>query len=229
MKCVFTLILFTLVTLGCKKSKSPEPASTLGNADLVAPASNEACTTGRILSADESAILFKWNSAANAETYELVIKNLKNGTTETHTVSATTLELNLPVNTPFSWYIRSKSAKITATSQSAIWKFYNAGQGLVSYAPFPADKLIPAMKQNVTAVNGKITLGWSGEDVDGDIKGYDIYLGENAANPVLLQSDIATGSLSVNVVSNTTYYWKVITKDLKGNQSNSGIYQFTVN
>jgi hypothetical protein len=31
------------------------------------------------------------------------------------------------------------------------------------------------------------------------------------------------------VVANTTYYWKVITRDTKGNTSDSGVFEFKTN
>jgi len=49
-------------------------------------------------------------------------------------------------------------------------------------------------------------------------------------SPSVLQSNLTTSVLNnVTVNSAVTYYWKVVTKDLKGNTSDSGVYSFTVN
>ncbi len=82
------------------------------------------------------------------------------------------------------------------------------------------------MNQSVTVVNGKVTLKWSGSDVDNDIVGYDVYFGETAS-PALLQNNVTSTVLDVNVSAGKTYYWKIITRDNQNNKSDSGIYQFT--
>jgi hypothetical protein len=98
-----------------------------------------------------------------------------------------------------------------------------------SHAPFPAEILSPAIGVNVNSINGKITIDWNGADVENDISSYDVYLG-TTATPVLLSSNVTASILNdVNVTANTTYYWKIITKDSKGNTSDSGVYQFKVN
>jgi hypothetical protein len=65
--------------------------------------------------------------------------------------------------------------------------------------------------------------------VDNDIAGYDVYFGANPS-PALYQGNLAptVTTLSVTVTTNT-YYWKVITKDGKGNSSDSGVFKFVVN
>ncbi len=220
------LLLLILCVFACKKNKPVPPPD---KAALSFPNNNEACTAGTIISSAQSSIIFKWNASANTESYELSIKNLESGVSTTQTTTQTELEVTLSRNTPYSWYIVSKSSKVSATAQSDTWKFYNSGSGTVSYAPFPAEILAPAFGQNVAAASGKITLDWNGSDVDGDISSYDVYF-SSAASPVLFKSDLTESILNdVSITSNTAYYWKVITKDSKGNSSGSGVYQFKVN
>lgn len=211
----------------CKKSKKTPPAPQ--QAVLVSPAANEACTQGTIVSATVSSVTLKWNAAANADSYEVSVKNLltqgeiKQGTTTTE------LTVNLNSNTPFSWKVISKSAASTELGTSETRKFYNAGQAVSYIAPFPADNLVPAMNQNVTAVNGMINLTWTAEDADNDLSSYDVYLG-TTSTPAVLQTDITQKKLdNVAVTVNTTYYWKVIARDAKGNTSESMVYMFKVN
>ncbi|HEY0667793.1 MAG TPA: hypothetical protein VGD22_06430, partial [Sphingobacteriaceae bacterium] len=119
-------------------------------------------------------------------------------------------------------------SKSTVTVKSAVWKFYNSGPGVTAYAPFPAEILSPAMGQVVTPISGKITLDWEGSDVDGDIINYDVYIG-TGSTPALLKEKLTASVLSdVSVNSNTTYYWKIITRDSKGNTSDTGVHQFKV-
>jgi hypothetical protein len=225
------LLLLTLAACGCKKSNStanlifiPLP----GSATLSAPAQNEVCATGTIISATQSSITFSWNASANTESYDLVLKNLLTSTTATQNTTATQLTLTLLRNTPYSWYIVSKSSKTTAIAQSDLWKFYNSGPGVVTYAPFPADITSPTYGQGVSTAT--VDLKWTGSVVSPDvIAGYDVYFG-TGSSPALLKSAITDSFVNaVNVTSGTTYYWKVITKDVNGNTSDSGVYQFSVN
>lgn len=228
----YLLVITLLCTIGwsCKKSGSPEPVKNPAKATLLFPAQNEACTTGTIISNTESAIEFKWNQSENTDSYDLVLKNLETGTSTTHPAAASSqLTITLLRNTPYSWYIISKSASGGTSAQSEVWKFYNAGPASVFYAPFPADGMIPAMGASVTATGGKMTLDWNGSDADNDIVSYDVYL-STSTTPALISSNITNSILAdVSVTSNTIYYWKVVTKDAKGNTSDSGIYQFKVN
>ena len=173
---------------------------------------------------------FKWNKSENTDSYELVLKNLESGTSTTHSAGAANqLVLTLSRNTPYSWHVISKLAASTTPAQSDTWRFYNAGPATSTYAPFPADALAPVMGANVSATAGKITLSWTGSDADNDIASYDVYLG-TTNTPAILSSNVTASPLAnVTVTANTTYYWKVVTKDSKGNTSDSGVYQFKVN
>jgi len=228
------IALLIISTISCKKSKTPAapetPPSPPAQAVLVAPALNAPCNEGQVVSATESTVPFSWNAAANAESYDIYIKNLLTNITSTHSTTTTQLPVQLLRGTPYSWYVVSKTSKVSTTAQSSTWKFYNAGEANVSYAPYPADNLIPAKNASVTAANGKVSLSWVGEDADNDIKAYDIYLGASETALVKIQSDITATTVSdVAVTSGTTYYWKVFTKDHKGNISGSEIYNFKVN
>jgi len=223
------LIAGLFLITACAKKKQDVVVPDPGQATLTFPAKNSACTTGVLISATESSITFTWNSSAGTDSYELNIKNLVTGTTATHTSPTNQLPVILPRNTPFSWFITSKSNRSTATAQSETWKFYNAGPGTTSHPPFPADNLSPSFGQALPATTGAVNLTWASSDPDTDIVAYDVYFG-TSATPGVYKSAIADKFLnSVPIKPGTTYYWKVITKDLQGNTSDSGNYQFMTN
>jgi hypothetical protein len=224
------VILGAIVITGCGKRSDPLPSSRLPDkAVLSLPAQNAACTTGTVISATQSSITFTWGTAANTDSYLIGIKNLL--TQAIHYKKATTTQLTdtLLRNTPYSWFVVSKSTTVADTSKSEVWKFYNAGPGTVAYAPFPAEITSPTLNQNVTATGSTINLVWKGSSIDNDIVGYDVYFG-TGATPVLYKSNVTDMFLnSVPVTSGTIYYWKVVTKDLIGNTSDSGVSSFKVN
>jgi len=225
-----SIILILVTLLACKKSKKSEPSPSPANVVLVSPASNSACTVGTVVSATENTVILTWNSSANTESYDVHIKNLITGTVSIKSSTSTQLSVNLIQNTPYLWYVVSKSNQTASTGESEAWKFYNAGAATSSYAPFPAELTIPANEQVITAVAGKTMLDWSGSDVDNDIAGYDVYLGSSATNLVKIKDSIIESAANdVSVSRGDTYYWKVLTKDSKGNTSTSQLYSFKVN
>lgn len=222
------LAILCLTLFACKKGKKVQPAPQ--QAVLVSPAANEACTQGTIVSSTISTVTLKWNAAANADLYKVNITNLLTQAVTKQTTTATQLAVNLSSNTPFSWYVISKSESSTEVGTSETRKFYNAGEATAYFAPFPPDNLMPTMRQSVTAVNGKVNLSWTADDADNDLSAYDVYLGTTSTNIPLLQANITLKKLDdVTVTANTSYYWKVVAKDAKGNTAESTVNIFKVN
>lgn len=228
---ILTLISFVVMSCGGKKNNPiPAPAPDPDKAVLILPAQNAVCATGSVISDQQSSITFTWNAAAHADGYDLVIKNLLNSTINTQSTSDTKLIATLSRNTPYSWYIVSKSSKTTTTAQSDTWKFYDSGPGVVTYAPYPADVTSPLYGQVVAATSGTINLTWTGSAVDlSTIADYDVYFGTTVTPPIFKSTITDSFVNGVKVTSGTTYYWRVITRDNTGNTSDSGLYQFSVN
>ena len=226
-KITYIIIALSLLLTSCGGGKDSDPVAVQAPvaAALSFPAQNELCTQGTPVSVTQSTLVFKWAASANTDSYELILKNLLTGTTTTQIATQNQLSLNVNVNTPYAWYVTSKSTKTTTVAQSNTWKFYNSGPGAVAYAPFPAEIIGPLTNQSLTSVNGKITLTWNGNDVDNDIISYDVYFGTTALPP-LLKKGVTDTKYDVDVISEATYYWKIITTDSKGNISDSGVSYF---
>lgn len=224
-----SLAVLSLLMAGCgggKKGADPTPdppAKTL----LIFPEKDALCNQGTSISATQSSVTLKWNAAGNTDSYDIAVKNLLSGVSTTQSTTQTQLAVTLSVNTPYSWTVTSKSAKVSTTTVSDTWKFYNAGPGTVSYAPYPAELSLPTMGQSIAATNGMVSISWHGSDVDNDIVSYDVYF-DTTTTPTLFKAGELGSLISVAVTSGKTYYWKVVTKDSKGNTSTSDIFNFTV-
>jgi hypothetical protein len=232
MKRVLLVIILVLCSCSKKSDDGSGEAAAVPSPDkagLTAPVSNSTCTTGRVISATQSAVLFTWTTATNTNSYDLIVKNLLTGVSTTQTTTAIQFEVTLLRNTPYSWYVVSKSNKTTVTTQSDLFKFYNSGVASIFYAPFPADITSPKFAQSVSAIAGKVTLTWNGADVDNDIVGYDVYAGTSLSNMVVVKTNLTATTFDFAVTSGTVYYWKIITKDSQANTSASDVYQFMVN
>jgi len=229
------LIFALVLVFNCSKSSddgggtvtpppTPDPPTA---AALTFPDNNQECNQGVDVNATQSSVTFTWNASANTNSYDLVLKNLDTGTSSTQGSSSNQLTLTIEKGTPYSWYVVSKSTTSTVTAQSATWKFYNAGDGVQSHAPFPADLVAPTMGANLSGVT-TITLEWSGSDIDNDIAGYDVYFGTDA-DPTTQIGTTQTGTtIDTAVAAGNIYYWRVVTTDDEGNNSESEIFQFRV-
>lgn len=196
-------------------------------ANLSAPANDEVCLNGRSVNDAQSEVNFIWGAAGNTDSYDLVLKNLKTGQSNTYTTALETQNITLNKGEPYSWYVVSKSDKSNETAQSATWKFYLAGDGMVSYAPFPAGSMVPEMGSSIVYSNGSVSLSWKGSDIDNDIIGYEILFGTTHP-PSTLLGTTTDEFMKATVAPGTIYYWRVRTKDEKDNTSISEVFQFKV-
>lgn len=223
MRIIVLFILGSLLVGGCKKDtpKAPEVTS------LIAPARNSECTPVQSTNGTSSVVRFNWMSSDHTETYELRVTNLETGTVQTKTTSSTVETLSLSKGMPFSWVVVSRNTKTDKAPSSESWSFYNPGTQ-TSYVPFPAEIIAPKPGSTIFRdINNEITLNWSAADLDDDILKYDVYLSqENPPNEkiVTLNSDIS--SRNITVEADAVYYWKVVTTDLEGNTSDSGVVDF---
>ncbi|WP_370479952.1 hypothetical protein [Tamlana flava] len=217
------------VVFNCSGSDSdPDPVviTPPGEATLIFPNENSECTEGTNVTSTESDVTFDWNDALNADSYQLYLKNLDTQETSNYSSVNSQFTLTLLRSTPYSWYVVSKNSG-TQTTQSATWKFYNAGEAVSSYAPFPAELVSPEMGTSLEASLTDVLLQWAGSDIDNDIESYDVIFGtENT--PINNLGSTSQVNFSANVTSGTTYYWRVISNDSQGNSSESEIFQFKV-
>lgn len=231
-KYLISLFLATLV-FNCSSGGNDNPDSTPTQENpeatiLVYPEQNSECTTGTNVTTTNSTVEFNWNKSNYTDSYELNLKNLVSGNITKHTSSINKISIELLRATPYSWYIVSQSNSITNTAQSGTWKFYNAGEGTVSHAPFPADAIAPLNNANIETTD-KITLDWTGSDVDNDISVYDVFFGTTTTPPAFKTDHLESSLTDIAVTSGTTYFWYIITKDEQGNNSQSETFKFTIN
>lgn len=213
------------VMAACEGKSSDTAPSPLA-ATLTLPAQNSICITGVPLSDTESTVTFSWNSSENTDSYEVVLKNLLTGESTSKSSNTNQLDIPLKRNTPYSWYVVSKSGRNSSSVASDVWKFYNSGKGQQSHAPFAAEITSPLYGENIIVGSGSVNLTWTGSDVDNDITEYEIYFG-TTSTPTSFKT-ASTMTLNTAVTSGSTYYWKVVTKDSKGNTSESLQFHFKV-
>lgn len=226
------IMIVSLVT-ACGGSDSPPPTPVInppGKSVLVAPASARTCELGTNTTATQSTVAFSWNSASEANSYDLKVTNLNTQEVSSQTgITVTNTTVALTRGMPYSWTITSKN-KGTTTTVSDTWKFYLAGNGVTNYAPFPASATSPSPGAMVTLNNGKVTLSWDTSDVDGDTLTYTLFIDTVDGKQTVLDpnKNLTVKTKEVSVVANTIYYWRIITSD-GVNTSTSVVYTFKTN
>ncbi|MBC2838543.1 hypothetical protein [Robiginitalea sp. SC105] len=224
-KVVFTVIA-ALVLAACGSDDSPKVPQAVS---LIYPENNSECTTGISRSETTSEVEFRWEEARYAVRYELTVSNLQTNVTENIITSGINASLVLEKGTAYSWYVVARNQSGQDGPAGTTWQFFNAGSAL-SYPPFPAQLKNPLSGESVTAdENDEIILRWDGADADGDLAGYELYFGTDAAAlPLFGALGAAQNSQVVSVASGTVYYWEILSRDAEGNTSRSGVYSFRV-
>lgn len=227
--------LISLIITGCGGSGDEPITPEIKAPDVVAlslPSNNTICEDGTNVTTTTSDVVFTWVVANNTDSYELAITNLITNvvTTKTITHPTATTTVSLTRGMPYKWQITSKSTKTTKTGISSSNKFYLAGAGITSYAPFPATITAPIFGSVVTPTNNKVTLTWIGSDPDSSVLTYEVYIDTDEAKvrSYTTPKSTSTNSYSHTVESNKTYFWCVKTSDGR-NISYSLIYNFKTN
>jgi hypothetical protein len=217
---------FLFILIGCSGSSGggetpepppPPPAPTV--AVLKTPAQNSECLDGENVE-------FSWNASQNTDSYTIVVKNLLTTAQISQTTTSTSVTIKLDVGQPYSWFITSSSSVSSQTASTTKWKFYLKGDPTSNYAPFPADLISPKSESNVNV--GNVKFEWKGSDVDeNDTLKFDLYVDTENPPTTRVKSNLTSNSSNLNLDSGT-YYWKVITKDDSGSNSDSGVLMFKV-
>lgn len=217
---------FLFILIGCSGSSGggetpepppPPPAPTV--AVLKTPAQNSECLDGENVE-------FSWNASQNTDSYTIVVKNLLTTAQISQTTTSTSVTIKLDVGQPYSWFITSSSSVSSQTASTTKWKFYLKGEPTSNYAPFPADLISPKSESNVNV--GNVKFEWKGSDVDeNDTLKFDLYVDTENPPQTRVKSNLTSNSSNLNLDSGT-YYWKVITKDDSGSNSDSGVSMFKV-
>ena len=68
--------LVLLIIVACKKEEAIVPDAPL----LIGPENNNSCTTAIVINEAESQVTFSWQTALNADEYELVVRDIETNT-----------------------------------------------------------------------------------------------------------------------------------------------------
>jgi hypothetical protein len=229
MKHYFYLLMILFWAACSKEGSSETPVLGPESFQLVYPENGETCLDGVDQEDNEASVLFRWQRSSNASSYSLVIENMSSGQKVTSNSTAPNLSQNLLKSQLYSWEVTASGDQGGGSVKSEKWSFYLAGEDQVSFGPFPPELASPRPSATISAnVDGQITLSWTGSHQDDNITGYEVYIDTEDASTLVGSVDALTTQLDVNVVSGSTYYWKVVAFDSNDFKSSSGVYAFIV-
>ena len=223
-KLSFLFILFIAISCGEDDTFiAQKPVS----ATLVFPKNNQECNQGvPVPETSKTRVTFIWENDLYASSYSVVLKDLSTQLEKEFIANTNELTTHLEKATPYSWYVISYNALDLETVQSETWKFYNAGDAVTSYTPFPADAVFPEMAGTYIDLTS-LRLQWNGLDIDNDITSYDVYFDTTKPLTTLLSNTIHN-TIDVTVNAGNIYYWRVVTHDSSCNTSESEVFEFKI-
>jgi len=231
---ILFILMGLIATAGCHKNSgddSPADKPAPGAAILIAPASNSACLYGLAGPDNKQTLVLQWNAATGAASYTVVVNNLQSGQKISNTASSNSFEISLPGNQPYSWYVISRATGTSKTAQSETWKFFLAGTPSSNYAPFPATAVSPLPNSVIASggvANVPVNFSWSADDIDQDIASYTFYL-DNKDGTTKISDGLLDTTVTRTLAFHKTYYWKIVTADKAGNESQSPVFEFLLN
>ncbi|WP_299797454.1 hypothetical protein [uncultured Maribacter sp.] len=221
MRLAIKLFLMGLLVASCggkddnNNNPPEETEKELGAFNLVFPENNLICTEGEDNGTDGLSIEFQWSGSTNATSYELEITNQETNSTDTRTVTTTSLAIGLPKGTQFSWAVTAILGAKTLASDS--WNFYSEGTSTENFAPFPAEI---SVSDNG---DGTVNVSWVGEDLDDDLVNYDVHIG-TSGNLELILENTTNENTTYNFTAGEQYIVQIVSKDSNDNTSTSLIY-----
>lgn len=196
------------------KPTNPNPSNGATNIDGYQTTLSWSCSDP-----DNDKLTFDVYFGTSPDNLEKIAEKLQ---TNTYTITIPKYEI-LSKGTKYYWKIVVSNGKNKPVSGD-IWEFTTTTG---NYAP--KVKRIISPKEGETGVSLTPKFEWEAYDPDGDKLYFDLYIGTEELTKLVSNLETTSYELSQDkkLTSKTEYKWKIIVKDNKGGQTESGIYKFT--
>ncbi len=134
--------------------------------------------------------------------------------------TATSYHPTLNTSTTYYWKVEVNDGN-GGKAESAIWSFTTLNSG-------PSAVILNSPANEVTDVALDAKLIWeASSDPDGDDITYDVYFGTETIPVNIASSAQSDTTYQPTLTENTTYYWKVVAKDVYSETAESATWSFT--
>jgi len=218
----------------------PDPPIVVTAPSLVFPENNSVCTEAKDLTGNPGdtnrtyTISFRWTGVVN-DTYEISLENQADNTVRTANITATNTNVILDVDqivpgANYTWTVTASKDGTTETAASNEQSFTAAGIAEISFVPQAATPNSPRQNASLPSTTTMVTLDWTVNDDDNDIAEFEVYFGEDNPPTTLVETitDPMITTKQVTVTSNKLYFWRIVTRDDAGNESNSPVFRFAI-
>jgi hypothetical protein len=156
-------------------------------------------------------------------TYDVYLDKTNPPILVAHNISITKYVPALTYNISYYWKIVAWDSN--SSSQSPIWTFTTELQPnrppIIPSEPNPSNGSL--------AISINADLSWNCSDPDNDLLTYDVYFGESSLPP-LEESGVSDSTYPLGTMSyGTTYYWKIVAKDIHNETQSGPIWHFQTN
>lgn len=234
MKKYIIITLVGLVLVSCSNggddpSPTTEPEKTENEAPtapvLATPTNNQLCI--------DNNLEFTWGASTDPEgdgiKYTVEVSKNIEFSQITHSfpnLTGTTKTILLDRDVVYYWRAKATDNKNASSAFSSIFQFYTEGTGEENHLPFASTVLQPSLNEVISG--SSVSLRWAAADVDNDILTFDVYLDINNPPTAIAVSDHTDKEYVISsLVTATTYYWKVDTKDNHGAVAVGQVWSFT--
>ena len=131
MKLEYSFLILLSFVIACEKEVIITPNPPL----LIGPENNNNCSSETVISSKKSQVDFSWQTALNADEYELVIRNIDTNLDTKLTTFRLFSAIVLDRGQQYSWWVISKYIEDETFSKSSVWNFYLEGPQLSSRFP----------------------------------------------------------------------------------------------
>lgn len=176
---------------------------------------------------DPNTVVLSWNGndsdLENTVSYDVYFGETTAVTLLRSGLSETTLTITaLNSLTTYYWKVVARD-NMNATTESEVWDFTTANTS-------PLAPIQPSPINGDVIAYDNVTLSWEMvmDSNENDSVTYDLYFGESATPPLYVADLSSPGySFGASLVSGTTYYWQVVSKDNHGATTAGAIWSFT--
>ncbi|KPK85294.1 MAG: hypothetical protein AMS27_07615 [Bacteroides sp. SM23_62_1] len=154
--------------------------------------------------------------------YDVYLGPLTNPPLVSHDQLITIYSANLNFDQKYYWKIVAIDNQNNKTIGD-IWSFTTISD---TSNQSPNEPTNPYPNNGATNIALNTNLTWECIDPENDPILYDVYFG-TTTNPPIAYTDLTENQFTPNLNYNTTYYWKINSKDNHGNITNGAIWNFT--
>ncbi len=211
-------ILLVTVLSACS-TDIPQGADPPSSFNLLLPENQQICEPGGIINGPNASLVFTWERAQGATSYDLGITDTSGSIIEINDITEPSYKIDLKRGESYSWGVLANNALYQVASSTS-FHFYLRGEPVSNLVPTPPSAIYPKSGQSIAGDFTSIQLEWEGYDPDGDELSYHLTVEYSSApndtfTNLVDQTNLKGTNYTIQISPNTFYSWTVVASDGK--------------